>query len=123
MFWSIYIVIRYIDAMNAYTHREQLKGWLELLVLAVLHHESTCGYRLRKRIIEKSGDQFATVFGRLYPLLKDLEQAGLLKSRLETGQPRSRRIYSMTARGEERLKMLKKNWKHFSEAMTWIVTH
>ena len=107
--------------MNSHSHREQLKGWLELLVLALLHHEPTCGYRLRKLAIDKSKHQFSPAFGRLYPLLTEMEKAGLLKSRREP-DGRSRKIYSLTQRGEKRLTVLKENWKHFSEAMSYIAT-
>ncbi len=36
-----------MNVMNSHTEREQLKGWLELLILSLLHHEPTCGYRLK----------------------------------------------------------------------------
>jgi len=109
-----------MDTMNAHTHREQLKGWLELIVLALLHHEPTCGYRLRKLAIDKSNHQFSPAFGRLYPLLAELEKAGLLKSQPESGGTRSQRIYSLTQSGEERLAVLRKNWTLFSESMSYI---
>ena len=108
--------------MNAHAEREQLKGWLELLVLALLHHEPTCGYRLKQLAIDKSNHQFAPAFGRLYPLLADLEKAGILKRRREPGGTRGQQIYTLTPRGEERLIVLKKKWKHFSKAMETIAT-
>lgn len=108
--------------MNSYTHREQLKGWLELVVLAILHHEPTCGYRLRKLAIHQSDRQFSPAFGRLYPLLAELGKAGFLKSHLEPGAVRGQRIYSLTDQGEERLIVLKTNWKYFSKAMNRITT-
>jgi DNA-binding PadR family transcriptional regulator len=109
-----------MDAMNTHSRREQLKGWLELLVLALLHHEPTCGYRLKQLAIDKSNHQFAPAFGRLYPLLAEMEKAGFLKSRREVGGTRGQRIYSLTRSGEERLLVLRKNWKHFSTAMSTI---
>ncbi len=108
--------------MNTNSHREQLKGWLELVVLAILHHEPTCGYRLKQLAIHQSDHQFAPAFGRLYPLLAELEKAGMLKSRIEPGKTRRQRIYSLTARGEERLAVLKKNWKLFSHTMSRITS-
>ena len=108
--------------MNVHTEREQLKGWLELLVLALLHHEPTCGYRLKQLAIDKSNHQFAPAFGRLYPLLAELEKAGLLKSRREPGGTRGQQIYSLTPCGEERLIVLKGKWKRFSKAMDYIAT-
>jgi len=109
-------------AMNTHSHREQLKGWLELLVLALLHHEPTYGYRLRQLAIDKSRHQFAPAFGRLYPLLTEMEKSGLLKSRRDSEGARVRKVYSLTRRGEERLTVLKETWAHFSEAMNCIAT-
>ena len=118
----IYRITIYIQNMSSYTHREQLKGWLELVVLSILHHEPACGYRLRKLAIHQSDRQFSPAFGRLYPLLAEMEKTGLLKSRLEPGTVRGKRIYSLTDRGEERLVSLKTNWKYFSKAMNRIAT-
>lgn len=106
--------------MKTYTHREQLKGWLELLVLSLLHHEPTCGYRLRQMAIDKSNHQFSPAFGRLYPLLAEMKKLGLLKKTREPGGTRGQQIYSLTPRGEDRLILLKENWKHFSKAMGYI---
>jgi PadR family transcriptional regulator PadR len=108
--------------MNSFTQREQLKGWLELIVLSILHHEPTCGYRLKKMAIHQSNHQFSPAFGRLYPLLADMEKSGLLKSRKEAGGTRGQTIYSLTHRGEERLTVLKQNWSQFSHAMNRITS-
>jgi len=107
--------------MKSYTGREQLKGWLELLVLALLKKEPTCGYRLRQMAIDQSNHLFAPVFGRIYPLLAELEKSGLLKSRMEPGGRRGQKIYSITPRGEERLTQLTVNWKLFSRSMERII--
>ena len=111
-----------MNVMNSHTEREQLKGWLELLVLALLHHEPTCGYRLKQLAIDKSNHQFAPSFGRLYPLLADMEKAGLVKRRKDPNGTRGQQIYSLTARGEERLEVLQNSWQRFSKAMNTIAT-
>jgi PadR family transcriptional regulator PadR len=110
-----------MNLMKSFTGREQLKGWLELLVLAILQKEPTCGYRLRQRAIDQSNHLFSPVFGRIYPLLATLEKKGLLKSRREAGGTRGQRIYTLTARGEERLILLTTNWKLFSRSMDHIL--
>ena len=106
--------------MKSYTGREQLKGLLELLVLAMLKKEPTCGYRLRQTAIDQSNHLFAPVFGRIYPLLAELEKSSLLKSRLEPGGTRGQKIYSITPRGEQRLLLLAANWKLFARSMNRI---
>jgi DNA-binding PadR family transcriptional regulator len=106
--------------MKSYEGREQLKGWLELLVLALLKKEPTCGYRLRQTAMDQSNHLFAPVFGRIYPLLAELEKTGFLKSRPEPGGRRGQKIYSITTRGEERLVLLTANWRLFALAMDRI---
>lgn len=107
--------------MKSTESREQLKGWLELLVLASLKKESMCGYRLRQAIIDRSSHVFAPVFGRLYPLLAQLEKSSLLKSRKLTVKRREQKIYSITSRGEERLTQLTVEWRHFFRSINRIV--
>lgn len=106
--------------MKSTESREQLKGWLELLVLASLSREPMCGYRLRQAIMDQSNHVFSPVFGRLYPLLAQLEKAGLLKSRKLTLERREQKIYSITPRGEERVAQLTVEWRHFSRSINRV---
>ncbi|MBC8205580.1 MAG: PadR family transcriptional regulator [Kiritimatiellales bacterium] len=64
----------------------------------------------QKLAIDKSNHQFAPSFGRLYPLLADMEKANLLKKRKEPNGTRGQQIYSLTTQGEERLDVLRNNW-------------
>jgi DNA-binding PadR family transcriptional regulator len=82
------------------------RGWIQFLLLRVLHEKPMHGYQLiesmEAREYVQSG-RFET--GSVYTILNRMEKRGLLdsvKSAGETG--RIRRIYSITAVGEEALK-------------------
>jgi len=82
------------------------RGWIQFLLLKVLHERPIHGYQLiesmETRGYVQSG-RFET--GSIYTILNRMEKRGLLssiKSAAETG--RIRRIYSLTEAGEEALK-------------------
>jgi PadR family transcriptional regulator PadR len=82
------------------------RGWIQFLLLRVLHERPMHGYKLiesmEARGYVQSG-RFET--GSVYTILNRMEKRGLLssvKSTAETG--RVRRIYSITEVGEEALK-------------------
>jgi DNA-binding PadR family transcriptional regulator len=82
------------------------RGWIQFLLLRVLHEKPMHGYQLiesmETREYVESG-RFET--GSIYTILNRMEKKGLLesvKSEGETG--RIRRIYSITPAGAEALK-------------------
>jgi len=80
------------------------------LVLAVLSQLRTAqyGYSLRQALAEK---EMAIEEGTLYPLLRRLEDQGLLASdwRMEDGPPR--RYYKLNSKGARLLADLTANWQ------------
>src|ERR1700735_890627 len=96
--------------------REASNGKLDLdlrrgvLVLTVLSQLRTAqyGYSLRQALAEKG---MPIEEGTLYPLLRRLEEQGLLASewRIQDGPPR--RYYKLNARGTRMLADLTANWQ------------
>ncbi len=89
-----------------------LKGAADLLVLSVLADAPLYGYAITKQVAAKSGGTIRLTPGVLYPLLHELEKAGLLLSSWETVQApdnndtekgRKRKWYRLSARGKKRL--------------------
>lgn len=91
---------------------------LELAVLGLLHESPMHGYELRKRINALLGAFRALSYGTLYPALKSLLAAGLIRE-LGPGDPgpgedaapplagkRGRIVYEITAEGKERFNSL-----------------
>lgn len=89
---------------------------LELAVLGVLHEAPLHGYELRKRLYAVLGTFRALSYGTLYPTLRSLLNAGLIRDigqetdpRTATGRPPSKRariVYELTAEGKERFQSL-----------------
>lgn len=102
---------------------------LELAILGLLKDSDLHGYELKKRLVERLGPFSSVSFGSLYPALARLERAGAVKAveareaEPDVGAPslgaelaafrslrsgargsrtgRARKVYGITARGEE----------------------
>lgn len=86
---------------------ELRRGSLVMAVLVALQVEAY-GYALRRRL----GDAGLEVDeGTLYPLIRRLEEQGLLESRWgESDEGRKRRYYTISAEGRELLAELRAEW-------------
>ncbi len=75
-------------------------GLLPLLVLHFLDEEPSYGNRLIERIHAISGGVLTVNPNTMYPLLRSLEDRGLVAGEWEHPERRSRRYYRLTAEGE-----------------------
>ena len=103
--------------------RELKRGTLEMLLLHILAEEPTYGYELVSRLNRRSGGRFETKEGTLYPVLYRLEEAGMVVPDWEKparGVPR--KIYSLTAAGQEHVGELTSAWRSFSESIEAVLT-
>ena len=95
-------------------HKELSAGAVSLALLAVVATsvEPMYGYQIAKRL-ERDGQGFLSgKQSALYPVLRNLDAAGLLASEVEpsvAGPPR--RYYRITAQGREVLKAWMDSWK------------
>ena len=76
-------------------------GLLPLLVLHFLAGEPSYGNQLMDRVTELTGGLIAVNPNTMYPLLRSLEQQGLVRGEWEHPERRSRRFYRLTPAGEE----------------------
>jgi DNA-binding PadR family transcriptional regulator len=75
----------------------------ELLVLGMLRRGAMHGYRIAREAAESSGGAFTVSHGTLYPVLRRLERAGLVRSTIEAGEGARRRVYVLTPAGASHL--------------------
>ncbi len=75
-------------------------GVLPLLVLQLLGAEPSYGNRLIEGIGELSGGLLVVNPNTMYPLLRSLEERGLITGSWEHPERRSRRFYALTQLGE-----------------------
>jgi PadR family transcriptional regulator, regulatory protein PadR len=78
-----------------------------VLLLHLLKEQPDHGYGLMQRIDAICGDLVAVNTNKIYPLLRRLEERGFVTATWDHPTKRSRRIYSITDAGEERLGRIK----------------
>src|ERR1700675_220558 len=93
------------------------RGSLLLAVLAQLRTEQY-GYTLRKALAEHG---MAIDEGTLYPLLRRLENQGLLDSEWREEDKRTKRFYVLSTTGKQILKQLLAEWKSIDASLNGIV--
>jgi PadR family transcriptional regulator, regulatory protein PadR len=78
-----------------------------VLLLHLIREHPDHGYGLMQRIESVCGDLIAVNTNKIYPLLRRLEERGFVTATWDHPTKRSRRIYSITPAGEERLTKIK----------------
>ena len=102
--------------------RQFKKGALELVLLCLIARGETYGYALLTALQERGGAIFGGAReGTIYPVLYRLEEAGLIASRIQPLGGRSRKYYTLTARGREALEELTAFWRDFSGCVEGFV--
>jgi PadR family transcriptional regulator PadR len=96
---------------------ELRRGSLILAVLAQLRTEQY-GYTLRKALADHG---MAIDEGTLYPLLRRLENQGLLVSEWREEDKRNKRFYVLSEDGKQILKQLLAEWKNIDASLNGIV--
>lgn len=86
-------------------------GLCRLFVLRAVCREPAHGYVIRRRVADWTGGVCAPTEGSVYPILRDLERAGCLRSRTETRRGRSRIIYEATVKGRQSGKLGGDVWR------------
>jgi PadR family transcriptional regulator, regulatory protein PadR len=74
---------------------------LPLLVLHFMHQGPSYGNQLMERISAVTAGVLSVNPNTMYPLLRQLEERGLIEGSWEHPERRSRRYYSLTREGEE----------------------
>ncbi|MEM2547218.1 MAG: PadR family transcriptional regulator [Candidatus Bathyarchaeia archaeon] len=79
------------------------KNLLDIQILALVNKEPAWGYKIKKQIEAFSGLKIR--HGALYPLLKRLEDKGLIKSQKQQQGKRTRKVYAITEKGKTFMEM------------------
>lgn len=91
-----------------------LKGYVDIIILALLYKEDLYGYELAKRVREQTENKFEMKEGTLYLAFKRLEQSGLVASYWgdESSGSGRRKYYRILPEGERHLRDKKREWEH-----------
>lgn len=100
---------------------QALKGHLDTLLLASLADGPRHGYAVREALRTGSGAQFDLPTGTIYPALRRLEGAGLVRGTWSEAGGRRRRSYELTPAGRQRLSHDRAAWRDFAAAVNAIL--
>ena len=95
---------------------ELRRGLVQIVALSLLR-ERLYGYQIVK-ILAAAG--LETEEGTLYPLLRRLENQGLLDSEWREEERRNKRFYRLSAAGEAILERLMAEWKGINASLSRI---
>ncbi len=82
------------------------KGFMSGLILMVLEKEPCHGYKILKEIEKRTVGVWHPQSSNIYPLLDSISKKGLIKCVEVDESGRSKKIYDITPKGKETLKML-----------------
>lgn len=98
-----------------------LRGVLTAAVLSIVSEGETYGYLVAQRLLDAGLG--VVKGGTLYPLLTRLEQDGDVVSTWREGRGGpSRKYYSITPAGRQRLTVLRTDWRLFTDRATAVIT-
>lgn len=100
---------------------ENLKGHLDLLLLAILESGPAHGYAVVERLRKQSGEVFDLPEGTIYPALHRLEDAGLLVSHWSQAAGRRRRVYQLTPKGRRSIAKRSEEWQVFVRGVEGVL--
>lgn len=96
--------------------RETLQGTLDLLILKTIARGPAHGYGITCGILSASQNQLRVEEGSLYPALRRLESAGLVKAEWKPSENNRRaRYYELTRAGRKRLREIEDEWRAHTE--------
>ena len=93
-----------------------------MLLLKLIESEDMYGYQMIEELARRSDDTFTLKAGTLYPMLHDLEKAGLITAYEKTADTgRVRKYYSITKAGRAELSAKTREWREFSRALDKVL--
>ena len=99
-----------------------LQGTLDLLILKTLSWGPAHGYAIARWIEQLTGEVLRVGEGSLYPALHRLEERGWLDSQWQLSSTKRRtKVYRLTPRGRQQLKVETGVWHQFVTAMTSVL--
>jgi DNA-binding PadR family transcriptional regulator len=97
------------------------RGALTLAVLAAILDGEFYGYNIMKRLNRKEYDNLQVEPSTIYPLLRRLEQRGMLEAEWSEGKGKRKRLYFVTREGKEMLRKMSKTWLDLTEQLTRLL--
>jgi PadR family transcriptional regulator PadR len=102
--------------------QQLIKGVTEPLLLYLIDEIPMYGYQIIKELERRTTGYFKLRGGTIYPMLRRLEEKGLVISRWQQiSEHQRRRYYEITDKGRQFLKERLAEWKDFSTAVSTFI--
>ena len=102
--------------------RELIKGTLKYMVMNLVCRQTRMyGYEITRELDKQSGGKIRLTFAALYPVLHKLEADGLLHTQTENVNNRTRKYYSLTAKGRKEAESLRKEFHEYLDLMQLLI--
>ncbi|ADB39814.1 PadR family transcriptional regulator [Spirosoma linguale] len=104
-------------------NKELIAATLVPLVLTILADGESYGYEIIRNIRLRSAGQLDVAEGTLYPVLRKLEQRGLVQTQWRTADnERQRKYYALKTQGREVLQAERANWNMINQLLQSLWT-
>jgi transcriptional regulator len=101
---------------------DSLQGAVDLMILKILSRRPKLhGYAIMTLIEEVSEGVLRAEEGSLYPALRRMEQAGLLRAEWVLRDSRRARIYELTPQGRKQLNTEESRWQAGTSAVNRVL--
>jgi DNA-binding PadR family transcriptional regulator len=97
------------------------RGALTLAVLAAILDGESYGYNIMKRLNREKYDNLQVEPSTTYPLLRRLEQRGMLEAEWSEAEGKRKRLYFLTKEGKEMLRKMSRTWLDLTEQLTRLL--
>jgi DNA-binding PadR family transcriptional regulator len=98
------------------------KGFISTLVLLILESEPSHGYQIIKAIEEQTHGFWTPTASTMYTVLKELREKELIEQISPLDDDDSKKVYQITTKGENALKILMKTEKEMRISMRSIIS-
>jgi PadR family transcriptional regulator, regulatory protein PadR len=89
----------------------------KFFILRVLHDRPMHGYDIARRVAQATNGCCSPSEGTIYPVLREFEEGGYVTFAVEVVGGRERKVYTLTDRGHEALRMAVAAWMEITDAL------
>ncbi|MCK4613372.1 MAG: PadR family transcriptional regulator [Thermoplasmata archaeon] len=113
-----------VDKFLTKFDKELKSGMISLILLFMIDRarDPMYGYQIIREIKEKTDGNLEFKEGTIYPILRNLEARGLLKSVWDTKGERPRKYYQITKDGKSALSHAIDDWETFSGVIKDLIS-
>lgn len=89
----------------------------KLFILRVLHDRSMHGYDIARTVEQTTKGCCSPSEGTIYPVLREFEEGGLVTHEAEVVSGRERKVYTLTSKGRDALRVAVDAWMEITDAL------